>query len=196
MIRDLFPAEFPDAAALAAAAFRDYPAYAHIVPDDAERRRRLPSLILAALRLDRALGAAIRGAFDGGALVGMSSTRPAGSPEPTRLGWLKASRGLWWMLGRPSAALRALAQAEAVGAVKVRGADYLHLLAVHPATQGRGIGAALINDALKSGRGLYLETFSPESAAWYDARGFERTAETRSPHRATFWTFRRAGGNK
>ena len=67
-------------------------------------------------------------------------------------------------------------------------ADYLRLLAVHPATQKRGIGAALLRDALKGGKPLYLETFAPEIAAWCEARGFTRLAEVRSPVRPTFWT--------
>ena len=95
------------------------------------------------------------------------------------------------MLREPSAILRALALADAMESRRPPFADYLHLLAVHPATQGRGIGAALLRDALKSGKPLFLETFTPGNVAWYEARGFKRVLEVASPVRPTFWTLRR-----
>ena len=63
---------------------------------------------------------------------------------------------------------------------------------MHPATQGRGIGAALIRDAIKSERGVYLETFTAQNAAWYEARGFREVAVVSSPVRPTFWTLKRS----
>lgn len=191
MIRDLAPGEIAEASHLAAAAFREDPGFAHIIPDDALRRRRLPSLIEALLRVDAAAGGRVRGAFDGDALVGMSAVMPAGSPAPRPLDWPRRGRGLAWMLKSPSTILRALALVDAMERLRPRSADYLHLLAVHPATQGRGIGAALLRDALKSKNALYLETFTPGNAAWYEARGFKRAAEVSSPVRPAFWTLKR-----
>lgn len=81
--------------------------------------------------------------------------------------------------------------ASAVARLRPRESDYLHLLAVHPACHGRGIGAALVRDALKSEKAVYLETFGPTNRAWYAARGFVESAEVRSNARPTFWTFRR-----
>lgn len=191
MIRDLAPGELPLAAALAAAAFRDDPGFAHLLPDDADRRLRLPSLIEALLRVDAASGGRVRGAFDEGALVGVSAALPAGAPNPRIIDWLERTRLLAWMLARPATVLRSLALVDAIESLRPAGDDYLHLLAVHPAAQGRGIGGALVNDALKSGRPLYLETFTPENAAWYEKRGFVRRAEVRSASRPVFWTYRR-----
>jgi GNAT superfamily N-acetyltransferase len=191
VIRPLDDAELSAAAHLAAAAFREDPGFAHLLPDDAQRRYRLPSLIEAILRVDAALGGRVMGAFDEGALVGMSSILPAGIRNPGLLDWLKRAPGLSWLLADPAAILRMLALVEAMERLRPADDDYLHLLAVHPATQGRGIGAALLRDALKSENAVYLETFTKENAAWYETRGFELRLTVSSPARPAFWTMRR-----
>lgn len=188
MIRLLDEDEFSEAAALAAAAFREDPGFAHILPDDAERRFRLPSLLGALLRADRDAGGRVRGAFDEGALVGISSLLPPEADGPGLPDWIRHLPELGWFLRKPAALLRGLALSRSVAERRARGADYLRLLAVHPAAQGRGVGAALLNDAPKS---LYLETFTNENRAWYEARGFALLMEVRSPARPTFWTMRR-----
>ncbi len=191
MIRALSESELAAAAHLAAAAFREDPGFAHVIPDHALRRWRLPSLIEALLRVDAAAGGRATGAFDEGALVGVAAVLPAGAPNARLRDWLKHGRGLLWLVKDPAAILRALALVDAVARMRPAGDDYLRLLAVHPAAQGRGVGAALLRDALKSGKPLSLETFTPENAAWYEARGFQRRAEVRSPSRPAFWTLRR-----
>jgi ribosomal protein S18 acetylase RimI-like enzyme len=193
VIRDLDAEEIPAAAHLAAAAFREDPGFSYLLPDDAARRYRLPSLIEALLRVDAASGGRVRGAFDGDALIGISAVIPSGAPVPGLLAWLRRGRGLAWLLRSPSALLRSLALVGAMERLRPPSADYLHLLAVHPATRGRGIGAALLRDALKGGRLLYLETFTRENAAWYEARGFSLVAQAASPVRPTFWTLKRSG---
>lgn len=191
MIRDLAAAELAGAAHLAAAAFREDPGFSHVLPDDAERRLRLPSLIEAILRVNASRGGRARGAFVEGALVGASAVLPAGAASPRRRDWLGRRRGLGWTLREPSVVLRALALVEAVERLRPASADHLRLLAVHPATRGRGVGAALLRDALKGGGPLYLETFAAESAAWCEARGFARVAQVASAARPTFWTLKR-----
>lgn len=193
MIRPLEENEFCEAAALAAAAFREDPGFSHVLPDDAERRRRLPSILEALLRTDAAAGGRVSGAFDEGALVGVSSVLRAGVENPGLPDWIKHLPILSWMLARPAALLRALSLIHAVEERRTKDSDYLHLLAVHPATQGRGIGAALLNDAVKSAAdSLYLETFVESNRSWYEGRGFQSLMEVRSPLRPTFWTLRRS----
>ena len=189
MIRTLTEDEITAAAHLAAAAFREDPGFSHLLPDDAVRRWRLPSLLEAMFRVDVASGGRVSGAFDDGALVGVAATLPAGAPSPRLRDWLKQWRALAWMAKDPSAILRCLALVDAIERLHPADADYLHVLAVHPATQGRGIGAALVRDVLKSDKSVYLETFTPENVAWYEARGFKRLHEVNSAVRPTFWTF-------
>ncbi|MFI5348997.1 MAG: GNAT family N-acetyltransferase [Elusimicrobiota bacterium] len=189
MIRDLTADEITAAAHLAAAAFREDPGFSHLLPDDAVRRWRLPSLLETMLRVLVAAGGRVRGALDDGALVGIAATLPAGAPSPRLLDWLKHWRRLSWMLKDPAAILRCLALVDAIERHHPKDADYLHVLAVHPATQGRGVGAALVRDVQKSKNPVYLETFTPENVAWYEARGFKRLLEVNSPVRPTFWTF-------
>jgi len=192
VIRPLNDDEFGDAAALVAAALREDPGFAYILPDDAERRLRLPSIFDALLKADAAAGGRVSGAFDDGALIGVSSVLRAGVESPALPDWVKHLPGLGWLLLRPAALLRALSLIHAVEARRTTASDYLHLLAVHPAAQGRGIGAALLNEAIKSARhSIYLETFLESNRAWYEARGFQFQLEVLSPVRPAFWTFRR-----
>lgn len=193
MIRELTETEFSEAGALAAAAFREDPGFAHILPDDAERRLRLPSVFEALLRVDAAAGGRVSGAFDDGALVGVTSVLPAGIENPGIPDWIRHLPALAWLTLKPAALLRALSMIQAVEERRTMDSDYLHILAVHPATQGRGIGAALVNATVKAARhSIYLETFTESNRAWYEARGFAFLMEVRSPVRPTFWTLRRS----
>lgn len=188
MIRPLTGDELTQAAALAAAAFREDAGFSHILPDDAQRRWRLPLLLEAMLRVDAACGGIVSGAFDEDALVGVSSVLPSRVPSPDLADFVRELPRLSWLLREPAALLRALGLRRAIESTRPKTLDYLDLLAVHPAAQSRGIGAALLNHAPKT---LYLETFEERNADWYAARGFRLTGEVRSPVRPTFWALRR-----
>lgn len=189
MIRALGFDELPAAAALAADAFRDDPGFAYIIPDFAARRARLSVLLRALLRTDLAAGGRLSGAFDGDALVGLSSLLPAGVRVPGLTAWLRSVALCPSLFADPSALLRGAEVALAMAPLRPAAFPYLHLMAVHPACQGRGVGAALLRDALKDGS-LYLETFAPENRSWYAGRGLKETAEVRGAARPPFWTFR------
>lgn len=188
MIRPLSEGELPLAAALAAAAFREDAGFSHILPDDAQRRWRLPSMLEAMLRATRAEGGQVNGAFEESALVGLSSVLPAGSPGPDLADWTRELPRIGWLALEPAALLRALGLRRAIESVRPKTLDYLDLLAVHPAAQGRGVGAALLNAAPKA---FHLETFERTNVDWYASRGFRLTGEVRSPVRPTFWALRR-----
>ncbi|MDX6768266.1 MAG: GNAT family N-acetyltransferase [Elusimicrobiota bacterium] len=189
MIRVLVSDELPAAAALAAAALREDPGFSYMYPEDAARRARLPALLRALLRADLAAGGRVAGAFDGDALVGVSSLLPGGTPEPGLAAWLRSVALSPVLFADPAGLLRGAEVARALAPLRPAASPYLRLLAVHPACQGRGVGAALLRDALKDGA-LYLETFEPSNRAWYAARGLKETAEVRGAQRPPFWTFR------
>lgn len=189
MIRALARRELRAAAALVAAAFREDPGFRFLIPDDAKRRSRLPALFAASLRIDLDAGASVQGAFDGGELVGVSSVRGPGGGDPGLLAWLWHVPSLWWLYADPAMLLRGVLVARAIEPLRPKDRGYLHLLAVHPACHGRGVGAALLKDALGSGP-LHLETFEPANRKWYASRGLKEIAETRAPGLPPFWTFR------
>lgn len=62
---------------------------------------------------------------------------------------------------------------------------YLTIIGVHPASQGRGIGAELLRptlaEATQRGVHSFLETFRPRSLAFYERLGFARVAEFVEP---------------
>jgi GNAT superfamily N-acetyltransferase len=62
---------------------------------------------------------------------------------------------------------------------------YLTIIGVHPAWQGRGMGAGLLRptlaEATRTGAHSFLETFSPRSLAFYERAGFARVAEFVEP---------------
>lgn len=192
MIRDLRDDELAEAGALAAAAFREDPGFSYILPDDAARRLRLPSLMTALFAVDAAGGGRPRGAFEGDALVGVAASLPAGVASPDLVAWIRHLPSLLWLLADPAALLRALALLRAIEGLRPDDTGYLHVLAVHPATQGRGIGAALLRDAIEgSGGRLHLETFTRDNVAWYEKKGFKNRGEVVSGVRPVFWTMRR-----
>lgn len=190
MIRPLAREDLDTAAALAAAAFRDAPGFEFIVPDAAKRRLRLPSLFKASLSIDLRAGARVMGAYDGDALVGLSSLYPAGARKPRLLAWLRHTAPLAWLYVDLAALARGALLDRAVTRLRPKDRAYLHLLAVHPACEGRGIGGALLKDALCAGP-LYLETFEPRNRTWYAERGLKESSEARpSGGVPPFWTFR------
>jgi ribosomal protein S18 acetylase RimI-like enzyme len=111
-----------------------------------------------------------------------------------RTGMLRTQR----ILG--SAATRRLTRASrALDAARARlmpaGAEYLWILGVDPAHQGRGQGAATIGIGLErtdaSGRVAYLETYKERNLAFYARHGFEVISNEDPPTGPPFWTLQR-----
>lgn len=189
MIRRLSPSELPAAAALAAAAFREDPGLAFVIPDDAQRRRLLPALFAASIAVDLRAGARVLGAYEDGALVGLSSWRATGQETPGLSAWLPHAPSLWRLYADPRRVLRAALLTRTARSPLLKGRGRARLLAVHPTCAGRGVGAALLADMLSEGP-LYLETFEPASRRWCAARGLTELAERRAAGVPPFWAFR------
>jgi GNAT superfamily N-acetyltransferase len=100
------------------------------------------------------------------------------------MGWDNYRRIIYFMAGRSESLVP-------------KDAWYLTIIGVHPASQGRGIGAELLRptlaEATRTGAHSFLETFRPRSLAFYERAGFARVAEFVEPTtRAPYVVMRRA----
>ncbi|MFW2852166.1 GNAT family N-acetyltransferase [Sphingomonas sp. TX0543] len=180
-------------AAMLARAFQDDPATSWILPDHADRARRLP-------RLFRLL-------FDGDA-GGMRLITPGGEAATLWRGPGQADISLWEMVRNAPALLHALGMAGARRALLVSGAIaahhppgdywYLHIAGCDPAMQGKGLGGLAVRAGLQRGAGrlpAYLETATERNLGFYRAIGFEIVDEWNVPNGGPrFWSMLRPAG--
>ncbi|MCA3255782.1 MAG: GNAT family N-acetyltransferase [Alphaproteobacteria bacterium] len=177
-----------------AAAFHPDPALAWIMPDAADRRRRLPRFF------DWLLGDHARHGHilaSPGAEVVTLWRAPGKVHHHDPL----TPAELWKMLGifGPSI-LRAERAGRHVANHVPRGEDHLYLryAGVRPDMQGKGWGGLAIRTGIALANSLgvdtCLETANPANVALYRALGFEIAAEWRVPRGPRFWTMRRPRG--
>jgi ribosomal protein S18 acetylase RimI-like enzyme len=168
-------AESRDAAALRdtlALAFQDDPAVSWILPDAAQRARRLPMMFDLIVPGDLEAGVAF--ASPGG--EGATLWRAPGRAETGRLAMLRLIVPLLRTFG--TALGRAMRIADAIDAHHPKGFDYwyLHYAGVRPAHQGKGWGGAAIRAGLAraeaDGTPAWLETATPENVGLYQRLGF------------------------
>lgn len=187
-IRPLPPEHLEEAALLAARAFADDPGFAFVT---GRRPELLPQLFDAELRVDRASRARLVGAFDP-TLRGVAVWYPPGGRTATLLAWLPQVPRAWRLL--PGPALRGLRLQEAISRERSARpeASYLRLLAVEPGSQGRGLGAALIERVAAEAFGdVYLETAAEANIEYYRRRGFAELKRVDSPGLPPFWAMLR-----
>ncbi len=153
-------------------AFMDDPLYRWLLPDRGQRREALAAIFV--LTLERA------------AQVGQVDLDPSGRAVAA---WTAPDRQLLddpapfvAILDRwaPDNRDAALAGSAATDAATPPGARTLHLLAVDPDVQGRGIGsdllAARLAAATEAGEQVALSTSNPDNLDFYRRFGFERVA--------------------
>ena len=153
-------------------AFMDDPLYRWLVPDQARRSDALAAIV--GLTLERA------------SQVGEVDTDPSSHAVAA---WTAPHRELLNdptpfvdLLDRwaPDNRDAALAGAAAIDAAMPRGARTLHLLAVDPDAQGRGLGSSLLTGRLTtataSGEPVVLATSKPRNLTFYRRFGFEQVA--------------------
>lgn len=189
--------EIGAAAHVAARALHDDPMFVFLSNDAPRRRRALPVFLRAVLESGLA-GRATYVARRSGVVCGVAAWLSPGTYP------LSASRRARQALG----ALRALAAtprtipAGLSAMIAMERAHpleehwYLALLAVDPAEQGHGFGAALLQEILtREGADLwpaYLETTNPRNLAWYGRFGFDVEEELRPIATGpAIWTMRR-----
>ncbi len=172
--------ERPAAVTVLVQALAEDPGWAAVVPD---RRRRAVVLhgLLATVVTDAAAHARV--AVAAGEVLGAAVWQPPGRyPMSTgrRLRAVARMAGTAVRVGRSMQAVVRFGSAvdAAFPAHPVR---YLQVLGVAPAVQGRGVGAALLDEGLavadRAGQDTYLETAREANVTFYARRGFAPLAD-------------------
>ena len=158
-------------------AFFDDPVWAWVLPDEGSRRRRLAGLFAVLLRGHyEALG----GVFTTPEHAGASLWAPPGKAVVPVTTVLRYAPWLGRALGRRSlVALRALTRVEHEHPTEPHW--YLGVLGTRTASQGKGIGSALLEPVLRrcddEGIPAYLESSKERNIPFYRRHGFEVTGE-------------------
>jgi GNAT superfamily N-acetyltransferase len=188
-----------DVARVLARAFGDGdPFWEYVEPDHAALTRALDAWFPICVRYGRVYGTI--DAHEDGEVVGGAVWLPPDRHEMTfwrmlRTGMLRTPR----ILGR-SAFGRLNPASRALDAARERlmppRAEYLWILGVDPAQQGRGQGAATIAHGLAradaAAKPVYLETYKERNLAFYRRHGFEVVGEEHPPQGPPFWAMLRA----
>jgi ribosomal protein S18 acetylase RimI-like enzyme len=180
-LRELYPAELPEAAKLVARAMCDNPIDVRVfaLADPVRRKRALTRFFTAALRGQLRRGSIIA-AFDEATIVGAYAMSPPGDCQPSIREKVRILPTV--IVGnRPGTLVRVLSW---VGEWSKRDPveSHWHLgpVAVAPEFQGQGVGTAMITDFCSrlDARALaYLETDKAENVRLYQRFGFKLVAE-------------------
>lgn len=178
-MRDLQPAELPEAVVVVARGMRDNPLHVAAYGDDPDRRLRCHT------RLTRAFFAVFRAqqpicATRDGIIVGVTGAAPVGTCQATTAQRLRLLPSLV-ALG-PRTAARVVRW---ISLWEKRDPDepHVHLgpLAVDAHLQGQGIGSLILREHCRRLDGAaevgYLETDKPENVRFYERFGFEVIGE-------------------
>ncbi|MPZ86703.1 MAG: GNAT family N-acetyltransferase [Nitriliruptorales bacterium] len=177
-IEPLRPNRAVEAGDVLAASHADYPAFRHLFPDPAVRRRVLRPLMTAAAR-DAATHARAMVAHDDDGMLGIALWMPPGTfplssgrkarMTPALLRVALAARGSFLAFARVGTALEK--------AHPVDPAWYLQAMGVHPRAQRRGVGQRLLTSTLaladEAGLPCHLHTSDPANVDYYRRFGFQ-----------------------
>ncbi|MBK8628916.1 MAG: GNAT family N-acetyltransferase [Sphingomonadales bacterium] len=175
-----------------ALAFQDDPAFCWLLPDAAERRKRLPRMFRVFVPADMQVGIALRAAGGEGATL----WRAPGKAQTGMVEYLKSALPLAHSFG--AALGRAMALGNAVSQHHPKDFDYwyLHYAGVRPAHQGKGWGGAAIRAGIEranaEGKPCFLETATPANVGLYQRLGFRILSEWDAPKGGPhFWSMLR-----
>lgn len=179
-----------------AAAFDDDPWFRWVLPGAHARRAWIAWFH--AVSLDRALREGTAFTLTGGAARAAMSVMPPGVDGPDVLGWLRGLRRPPLALPTPRFVATGLRTQARLDATHPRvPVVYLHVLGVHPSEKGRGLGGALLREALAmaatSGVPLFLETSNPVNLGFYQRFGLRVREEIRVGDAPPVWTLSTEG---
>jgi GNAT superfamily N-acetyltransferase len=188
----LRPEDRAEAVATLAASFDDDPLFRWMLPEATSRRAWIAWFH--GVSVDGALGTGTAWTLEEGASRGAITVVPPGAGGPgygTFLRALGSAPGLPpWRLA--STGLRVQARLDALHPREP--VVYVHVLGVHPGHKGRGLGGALLGEALALARArgvaVYLETANPVNLGFYGRYGFKVQEELRVGDAPPVWTLR------
>ena len=174
-VRPAVPRDLPDIREMLVRAFHDDPQFAWLMPSDTSRRARLHRFFGTLLRLEGFGVAEIDIVENDGGTAGAAVWFPPGGWPPPTMRQLRALPGYTRAFGRRVTAASILVSAAARVHPKTR-YWYLACIGVEPATQGSGLGAALLRFRLRMcdalGTAAFLESSKPSNVPLYEHFGF------------------------
>lgn len=189
--RPLRPDERAAAVETLVSSFDDDPWFRWAMPDARDRRAWVGWFH--GVSVARALREGTAFTLAGGPSLGAISVMPPGVAGPDLLGWVRALRTpprrapTWRLVTTGLRTQRELDARHPRGPVV-----YVHVLGVHPAQKGKGLGGALLREALamaaRRGVPLYLETSNPVNLGFYRRFGLRETGEVRLGDAPPLWT--------
>ncbi len=175
-------------------AFADAPRFRFLVPNDAQRPKKLRWY----------WGAVIRAGLHSGGVVHVAHEEPGGPPlgvaiwDPPTQGKQSAltllRSGLWATpvrLGFAAYRRRRSLGSALAGLGQPRPCWYLNAIGVDPSPQRSGLGTALLDRMLarvdSDGLPAFVDTSAPDNLGYYERFGFQVTAEATLPNGIPLW---------
>jgi ribosomal protein S18 acetylase RimI-like enzyme len=173
-------ADVPELSTVLARAFHDDPVWAWLLPDPAQRARRVPRVFAALTRHHHLAGGGVEVARRGGTIGAAALWDPPGRWKHTRLAQLRAVPSLIGALGMRIPTAMAVDEVMQ-GAHPEEPHWYLAVIGSDPAVRGGGFGQALMRSGLErcdaQHAPAYLESSKSEHVPYYTRFGFEVTGE-------------------
>jgi ribosomal protein S18 acetylase RimI-like enzyme len=184
VLRTAGKAELVEVSAVLGRAFLDDPAMTWMMPDDAERERRLPLFFQATARHEHLRFGTIDAVLEQGVVRGAALWKPPGGQ---RTPWLRGLLSMPSYVRAFGPYLRNAGQVQELMA-KTHPPEphwYLAVIGTDPAAQGGGIGTVLMNSRLEAcdrdQLPAYLESSKESNLPYYERFGFEVTGEIQFP---------------
>ncbi len=192
-VRELAPAEYPEAARIVTEALLHDPGWVAVGPNRTGHRRRVAyGYHRAAIGVVHRYGRPIYGAYAEGRLAGVAVTFAGGRYPPPAWTFLRYVPS--FLAAGPAPIVRGLRTSW----VQDRGHPhddhvFLWFLAVDPSRQRTGLGRALLNRVFEDAEApVYLDTANPANLPYYASFGFEEIGRAALPRGASMWFMLRA----